>query len=181
MEKLREAIKAKHKERVGGYYTQLLLSGNISKEMYGEILFNHMLAYGELEKKAKELGVLDGIEGICRHLSIIQDYRSLNIKRAVLLAPATIKYIEYVMDLTEPKDVLAHMYVRHLNLIQGGAQMRKVIPFSNNFYSFENSDALKATFISKLDDTMIDEATKAFDMIAEMFDQLEKLNSTAVK
>lgn len=175
--KLREAIKAKHDRAKSSFYTQLLISGKISKEMYGEILFNHSFTYSALESVADKLGLLDGIEGIKRADRIMRELKELDLKNEIYVAPATYEYVEYVNTLKDPKDVFAHLYVRHLNLMQGAGQMKKVIPFAGEFYAFEDVDNLKEKFLKKLDDSMIPEASTAFDMIAKMFKQLEEHNA----
>lgn len=174
MEKLREAIRAKHKEKVSSYYTQLMLSGKIQKKDYVEILYNHLATYSALEMAADALNLFDGIEGLKRKDSIWCELERIGIKGTPYIAPATKQYAVYVSRLRDPKAILAHMYIRHLNLVEGGHQMLKVIPFAGEFYQFENATELRDKFLLMLDDSMIPEAEKAFDMIAQMFDQLEE-------
>lgn len=176
MKKLREALKAKHSKYVNSFYTQLLLSGKISEKMYAEILVNHVLTYGALEKKADEMGLLDNIEDIKRTEAIIRDLNSISVDEDLYIANETKKYCEYIEHVETPRIILAHMYVRHYNLIQGAGQMKKVIPYSGEYYTFDDPEDLKRRLERKLDDGMCEYAEEAFDMIANMFDELHREN-----
>jgi heme oxygenase len=96
--------------------------------------------------------VLEGIEHIARASNILKDMVELeneyNILRHIeLLCPVVAQYVEYVMELEDNDDILAHIYVRHFGDMYGGQMIKKRQPGSGTMYDFENVEELKPQFV----------------------------------
>ena len=59
--------------------------------------------------------------------------------------------------------------------LSGGQIIKRYVPGSGTYYDFsEDVNVLKEKLRSKLNDLMAEEANKCFDMIYEMFEELEE-------
>ena len=74
---LKEATWEAHKRAEATEFSQLLLSGNISKDLYANYLYQMLLVYNGLERYAGLVGLLKDLEGIERSHAIYQDFIEL--------------------------------------------------------------------------------------------------------
>lgn len=171
---LRELTSVKHAEIEAMPFTQYMLSGKISEEDYAKYLYQMIPVYGALEDVSSNAGILDDMPSLPRFYRLQHDYEELvgpNIKHPIL--PATKEYADYILALTNPKDIIAHMYVRYMGDMAGGQQIKKLVPGSGSFYDFDNMRDLMMKFRMKLSDDMADEAIKAFNYNIAITRQLE--------
>jgi heme oxygenase len=111
-----------------------------------------------------KLGAYEGIPGLYRSKAIFEDFQELAVPdKTYTIKESTLKYIQYIMDITEHNDLLAHMYVRYLGDLNGGQIFAKLIPGSGTMFQFENKEELTNNFRAKLNDNMGLEACVAFD------------------
>jgi heme oxygenase len=176
MSKLKELTWENHQKAERTEHARKLLKGMTPRE-YHRYIYNQYVQYAVLESRATELGVLDGVERICRAKNINQDMveleREHGIQRNVdLLCPVVARYTGHVMGLESADDILAHVYVRHFGDMYGGQMIRKRNPGSGKMYDFDNVDELKATVREKLNDDMADEANRCFEFAMELFEEL---------
>jgi heme oxygenase len=96
---------------------------------------------------------------------IYQDYEN-NVREYRLgyskLHPVVQDYTNYIASL-DSKVVLAHVYTWHLGDIYGGQMIKKLAPGSHLSLEFGNAHQLAAALRDKLDDSLGDEANRAFD------------------
>jgi heme oxygenase len=176
MSKLKELTWENHSKAERTEHARKLLKG-MTPEEYHRYIYNQYVQYAVLESRAKDLGVLDGIESIARAKSINQDMEELereyNIQRNVdLLCPVVAAYTGHVMALEESNDILSHIYVRHFGDMYGGQMIRKRNPGSGKMYDFEDVENLKTTVRAMLNDDMADEANKCFEFAMQLFEEL---------
>jgi heme oxygenase len=153
-------------------FTKLLLSGNISENIYADFLFNQQAVYKTLEAVAKNRGLLDDLSGIERNEKIQYDFDNLP-KCNTTVYPSTLKYIEYITTRNlSDNQVLAHLYVRHMGDLYGGQMIKRLVPGTATMYHFENRQELIAALRSKLDVTMASEANVCFDYAIQLFTEL---------
>jgi heme oxygenase len=167
---LREKIMEKHKQAEHHRFAKLLLSGKISTDIYGNYLFNLSPCYNLIERQAKFLGVLEGIEGIMRSPRMDQDIKELVFTPTIV--PATLAYIEYLEALDDPQRVLAHLYVRHFGDLFGGQLLKTVVPSTGRMYEFEDRSQLIEKARGKLHEGLAAEANVAFDYAIAIFEDL---------
>jgi len=172
MTTLREQIKENHDLAEQSKFTQLLLSGNIPKNIYADYLNNQYEMYKVLEEVATNFGLLDEFPEIKRADLIKQDLDELNIENLGLNL-STIQYIKYIHSITNPKLLWAHIYVRHFGDMYGGQMIKKVIPSSGKMYEFEDRTGLIAKVRAKLTDDLGDEANRCFEFAIQLFNELE--------
>lgn len=178
MSKLKELTWENHQKAERTEHARKLLKGMEPHE-YHKYIYNQFCLYSVLETKAKELNVLEGIEGIARAANIRADMEELeeeyNIQRdASLLCPVIADYTQYVMSMSEQDEVLAHIYVRHFGDMYGGQMIKKRNPGSGYMYQFANVDKLKETVRERLHDGMADEANRCFEFAMQLFEELDQ-------
>jgi heme oxygenase (biliverdin-producing, ferredoxin) len=177
MSKLKELTWANHQKAERTEHARKLLKGMLPEE-YHCYLYNQYVQYAALESIAKGKGVLEGIEHIARASNILKDMIELeneyNILRHIeLLCPVVAQYVEYVMELEDNDDILAHIYVRHFGDMYGGQMIKKRQPGSGTMYDFENVEELKTTVRAMLNDEMADEANTCFEFAMQLFEELD--------
>lgn len=172
---LKDSTHSSHVAAESHPFTQLLISGNITKGIYYDYLFNQLAAYKHLEQLCKSRGLLDDIPQVYRTPAIYEDLqeliRSLGFPPVAETYPATLKYLAH-LDTLNDAGLLAHVYVRHMGDMYGGQMIKKVIPGSGLMYHFENRSETIAALRAKLSNNMAAEANKCFDLIFELFDEL---------
>jgi heme oxygenase len=169
---LRELIKDAHDSAENHPFVKKLFAGQITKEEYGDFLFNQKHCYAALEQTAEVLGLLDDIGPIKRTAKIAQDLRDLHRdKSRQHLHMSTMNYCEYVKTCTK-EQLLAHLYVRHFGDMYGGQMLKKLVPGNGTMYEFYNRAELIATVREKLTDDLADEAKIVFAFATQLFDEL---------
>jgi heme oxygenase len=153
-------------------FTKLLLSGNISENIYADFLYNQHVIYETLESVAKGRGLLDGLFGIERSHKILVDYQNLP-KCKTTIYTSTQKYIQYIITRNlSDNQLLAHLYVRHMGDLYGGQMIKRVVPGTTTMYEFENRSELITALRQKLDISMAAEANECFAFAIELFTEL---------
>lgn len=166
---LRDLIKANHDKAESHRFVHLLLSGDISKDIYSDLLFNQLLCYTKLESMAKLFGLLEGVESICRAEHIESDLIELGCTSK--LYPSTNAYLDY-LNTVDPKVLLAHVYIRHFGDLYGGQIIKKAVPGRGMMYEFEDRNGLIAKVREKLSDDLGDEANRAIEFNLQLFEEI---------
>jgi heme oxygenase len=73
---------------------------------------------------------------------------------------------------TDPKKLMAHIYVRHMGDLAGGQMIAKRVPGNGRMYQFENADTLKTAIRERISDDMADEAIVCFEFATQMFKEM---------
>jgi len=149
-------------------FTRVLLSGNISAEVYAGLLANQLMQYTALETQAQHL--LAEVPGLARAEYINQDLQEL--KFAPNICSSTLHYVEYIKTLTDPKLLWAHLYVKHMGDLFGGQILKKLVPGSGRMYQFENRTELIKQVRAQLSDDMAAEANRCFTQTLQLFTEL---------
>jgi heme oxygenase len=165
MATLKEQTHEKHKEAETQPFIKEIFQKKVSTHKYAEYLYQLYLIYHAMENIAgPKLGAYEGIPGLYRSKAIFEDFQELAVPdKTYTIKESTLKYIQYIMDITEHNDLLAHMYVRYLGDLNGGQIFAKLIPGSGTMFQFENKEELTNNFRAKLNDNMGLEACVAFD------------------
>ena len=170
---LKELTSDLHSEAERKTVAQLLDSGEISRCIYTCYLYNQYYAYDVLEQHVD----IPIIEDIKRASHIQKDYTwhlGEDTSQCVKLMPSTIEYMKLVNSFEKnSKQVLAHVYVRHLGDMFGGSMIAKNIPGPNYYYKFENRGQLIKDLREMLDDSMAEDARVCFRYAIRLFEDLE--------
>lgn len=167
---LKEATYDLHKVAETTQFAQLLLSGNITKEVYACYLTNLLPIYQAIENSAMNAGVLDSIEDIVRADKIKADLEELDVDTQPLFF-STYQYIEHINKLGAP-DILAHVYTRHFGDLYGGQIVKSKVPGSGAMYEFIDRTKLIEKTRAKLTDDLAPEARVAFTFAIYLFEDL---------
>lgn len=177
--KLKELTWENHKKAERTGFIKRLLKKELSTYQYYVYLCNQLLAYSQLEYYAKEAGILDGIEEICRlHKLSIDIFELEREYKFVLPVPYknTILYLNHINDIKEDrKRLLAHVYVRHMGDLYGGQTIKKYVPAKSILYYEFDGDItqIKENLRSRLDDTLAEESNICFQLIQDFFNEME--------
>lgn len=168
---LRELIKEKHDQAENHRFAKYLFSGDITPRIYAEYLHNQYFNYRALESRAKQLGILNGIEGIERANLIKADLEELAVSEPLKKHKCVGSYENYVSELGS-EDIMAHLYVRHFGDMFGGAMIKTRVPGSGKMYEFNDRSELIRDVRTRLNADMAKEANVAFGFAIMLFEEM---------
>lgn len=171
MTTLKELTHESHELAEAHPFTKLVLSKNISAEVYADYLYNQHAVYHTLESVAAIRGLLDDFPGLRRASLIKQDLEELNVSNCKLYM-STHRYTHYIACNLTDEQILAHLYVRHMGDMYGGQMIKRCVPGSGHMYDFENRKELIEALRAKLDVSMASEANHCFDYAIQLFTEL---------
>ena len=108
---LKELTKEVHQDAERQGFVKVLMSGQMSEELYAEFLYNQHAIYNLLEACAMAHGLLNDFPQIRRAPSILADFQELWKKEDMPeLAPSTEEYIKHMSTIKDdPKKLMAHI------------------------------------------------------------------------
>jgi len=177
---LKELTWENHKKAERKEFASVLMSGNISPELYYKYLTNQFYCYNILEQCLREKGFPENKHKVFRAQAIKEDLQELEEEYGLVfdplnLTPSQITYSYHVQNLEYP-DLLAHMYVRHFGDMYGGAMIAKRVPGSGKMYVFEDKETLKSELREILacyePDRLAPEANKCFEFAISLFEEM---------
>ena len=167
MTTLKELTHDSHEAAEAHPFTKHLLSGEMEDDVYATLLANQLMQYKYLEEAAKHL--ISDIPGLARADLILQDLTDLDCP--VFIYDVTNEYCDYVQKLDD-KQLLAHIYVKHMGDLYGGQLIRTKVPGNGLMYLFNDRQKIIQQLRAKLDVSMADEANKCFEMTLNLFDRI---------
>jgi heme oxygenase len=177
---LKELTHENHRRAERSRFAHILMSGNITPELYYKYLTNQFYMYVSLEQGLRKLDWHESLNSVFRAEKMREDLQELEEQHGFVYDPAlltesTIDYLTYVNLLADQEDLnslVSHMYVRHFGDMYGGAMIAKKVPGSGKMYEFDNKDQLKTYLRALLDDNMADEANVCFSYAIRLFEEL---------
>jgi heme oxygenase len=177
---LRDLLKDIHNEAENTEFATLLMSGNMSPELYGLYLNQQFHIYSALENRAYKFPFyLDNLRKMGRMMQLETDRVGYVYPDKIL--PTAKKYIKYCGQLREDQ-VIAHLYVRHFGDMYGGNMIQKKIPKCNRpseamhteglYYLFEEKKENISIMRNLLNDDMADECKIVFQYAIDLFKEL---------
>lgn len=163
---LRDAIKEKHDAAEEHPLSKLIMSGQVSREVYADLLASQLVVFKHLETIASEVGLLETLTGIERAEAMKADLDELGCGLPHI--EASIHAIH--LNRLDRKGILAHMYVLHMGDLFGGQIMKKLLPGSCRRYEFDNRTDLVHAMRALLTDDLAAEANVAFEYVLRLFD-----------
>lgn len=177
---LKELTWEKHQNAERTEFSQKLISGKITIDEYANYLHQMSRVYSTLETIARKLGLTNNLKGIDRHIAIEEDLIELvGPDHGLEYVPSTLRYCAHLKTLeinpNSKKNILSHLYVRHMGDLYGGQIIAKRVPGSGKFYQFENKEELIQNIRSMLSDDLSDEANVAFDYSIDILRELKNV------
>lgn len=180
MSKIKELTWEHHKNAERQAFAKLLVSGNISEDMYATYLWNQHKKYDILEAMIAAHGLFAEVgANISRKTLMEADIAELwKHDVAPPVVPSTIEYIDHMRDIMGDRDkIVAHMYVLYLGDMSGGQMIKKKIPGEGRMYDFgDNVKELKDRIRDMTTDEMAEEAQWVFSSATKLFEELGELN-----
>lgn len=173
---LREVTNEKHRDVENTPLIQAMFRSEITREEYVHYLNELLYIYSNLERLAKEVGVLDDLQGIERTQALKDDLEELAPGHSSDVCESTKEYVRHIEKLVSDEStkhlILAHVYVRHMGDLYGGKVLSRFVPGSGNAYKFEDRPNLIKKLSDKLTHDLDQEALKAFDYFIKIFNEL---------
>ena len=162
---LKELTQERHKAAETTQFMKAVFDRTLPMTVWTDYTYQKYAWYKAIEVQAKSLGLLDNLPGIERADLIMADYKKMtkDLEVHCHLNLVTTDYCAYIRNLTEPNDVLAHLYTWHMGDMFGGQMIKKIINAPHTHLEFENAKDLMFVLRGMLDDSMADEANRAFD------------------
>lgn len=157
---LKDLTKDKHTEAESTPFMRAVFDKKMPAEVWADFTYNKMIFYGAIEAKGRAEGIMEDLYRIDRAYFLYEDYKVMNLPATV--KPAVAEYRQYILDL-EPGLVLAHLYTWHMGDLHGGQMIKKMIDAPHRSLEFEDRTGLINVMRAKLDDSLGDEANRAFD------------------
>lgn len=178
MSVLNEYTKDKHREVESAPFVQYMIQGNMTRDHYIVFLQQIYHVYNNIEHFARLAGLLDGLPDIERANYILEDLQEMGAERATILLPSIEQYCSYLNELYlegKHKELLAHVYVRHMGDMYGGKFIAQRVPGPTRAYQFADRSAVIKALNSKLSLDLVPEALHAFDMSMRIFKDLDQV------
>ena len=177
---LRDLLKDIHNEAENTEFAKLLMSGEMSPELYGLYLNNQFHIYSALENRACEFPFyIKKLKSMGRMMALEGDRCGYVYPDKML--PTTKKYVKYASQLRQDQ-VIAHLYVRHFGDMYGGAMIKSKIPKCNKpsthmhtdglYYNFPDKSSNISTMRALLSDDMANECKIVFQYAIDLFKEL---------
>jgi len=162
---LKELTQERHRAAESTNFMKAVFAGTLPMETWIDYTYQKYAWYKSIETRCQSLGLLENLPGIERAELILADYREMMQDRddRHYYKLVTTDYADYIRDLKDPASVLAHLYTWHMGDMFGGQMIKKLIPAPHSHLEFENAKDLMFVLRGMLDDSMADEANRAFD------------------
>jgi heme oxygenase len=162
---LKELTSEKHALAETTPFMKAVFAKTLPMSIWVDYTYQKQLWYKEIEKKAKEFGLLDNLQGIERAELISNDYKAMldSLGGYNTYKEVTKDYVIYIRGLTDAKQVLAHLYTWHMGDLFGGQMIKKIIDAPHSHLDFDNARELMTNMRVMLTDDLADEANLAFD------------------
>jgi heme oxygenase len=162
---LRELTQPKHDIADKLPFLDAVFNKTVSKADYLNYLVQMDKLYETLENKANNLGLFNDLSGIERSARIKEDRKELEteLNTTFPYLQETLNYEKYLKELTDPKKVMAHVYVRHMGDLFGGQTLKNKVPGSAKWFQFDNVRDLIMKIRGVATPDLAEEANVAFD------------------
>ena len=175
MSVLREITHKQHMAVEHLPFTRYLLGGTITESDYVVYLAEMLAIYQHLEHVAQQAGLFNGMEELPRSQHMQEDLTELAPDYQADILPSTQTYLAYLDSVAQsdhPKQLFAHVYVRHMGDLYGGKLIARGVPGTGRWYQFENRADLAKQFNERITVDLADEAIVAFDHYNNIFQEL---------
>lgn len=169
---LKELTADKHRQAETTQFMKAVFAKNLPRGHWIDFTYQKTLFYSTIETAADEQGLMTDIEPIRRSALLAQDYEKMNggtheFKVSVL------EYHNYILTLTDPKRIMAHLYTWHMGDLFGGQMIKKLVDGPHSSLEFLDPPVLIATMRRKLSNDMAEEANIAFDWAIRILNEYD--------
>lgn len=167
---LKELTAEKHKLAESTPFMQAVFAKTLPIELWTDWTYQKWLFYHAIEGMAGAKYLLGDLPDIHRGFKLWQDYYQMRNGAPLdhKFRPSVLEYHNYIRSLTDANDIMAHLYTWHMGDLYGGQMIKKIVNAPHNSLDFADPATLMTNIRAKLDDSMGDEANRAFDWAIRM-------------
>jgi heme oxygenase len=166
---LKELTAEKHQEAESTPFMKAVFAKTLPQELWIDWTYQKWLFYGAIEGAAGANRLLADLPDLRRTFYLFMDFQEMNSdNKKYEFRPIVIEYYKYILGLTDPNKIMAHLYTWHMGDMFGGQMIKKIVPGSHRNLEFEDPRTLMTNIRAKLDDSMGEEANVAFDWAIRM-------------
>jgi heme oxygenase len=169
---LRELTADKHRQAETTQFMKAVFAKTLPRDHWVDFTYQKSLFYSTIESAATAHGLMTDIELICRAALLTQDYNQMD-GRIREFKPAVLEYHNYILTLTDPARIMAHLYTWHMGDLFGGQMIKKLVDGPHSSLDFLDPPTLILAMRSKLSDNMAEEVNIAFDWAIQILNEYE--------
>lgn len=169
---LKELTADKHRQAETTQFMKAVFAKTLPRDHWVDFTYQKSLFYSTIESAAAKQGLMSDIESMCRSELLAQDYKKMD-GSAREFKPAVLEYHNYIQTLTDPIQIMAHLYTWHMGDLFGGQMIKKLVDGPHSSLDFLDPPVLIAAMRTKLSDDMAEEANIAFDWAIKILNEYD--------
>lgn len=173
---LKDLTAAKHAEAESTPFMKAVFAKTLPLDLWADWTYQKWLFYHTIEGSAGSCGLLVDLPDIRRAFYLYLDHQEMTDGRLIHShRPVTIDYHDYILSIAKESDkVMAHLYTWHMGDLFGGQMIKKIVPAPHRNLEFQDPKLLITNIRNKLNDSMGEEANRAFDWAINMMRQYDR-------
>ena len=169
---LKELTAHKHREAETTQFMKAVFAKTLPRDHWVDFTYQKTLFYSTIETAATQHGLMSDLEPMRRSALLAQDYEEM-AGGAREFKPAVLEYHNYIQTLTDPTQIMAHLYTWHMGDLFGGQMIKKLVDGPHSSLDFLDPPVLIATMRRKLSNDMAEEANIAFDWAIRILNEYD--------
>jgi len=169
---LKDLTADKHRQAETTQFMKAVFAKTLPRDHWVDFIYQKSLFYSTIESAAAKHGLMSDIESMRRSQLLAQDYKKMD-GGAREFKPAVLEYHNYIQTLTNPTQIMAHLYTWHMGDLFGGQMIKKLVDGPHSSLDFLDTPVLIAAMRNKLSDNMADEANIAFDWAIQILNEYD--------
>lgn len=167
---LKDLTAIKHAEAESTPFMKAVFAKTLPLDLWADWTYQKWMFYHTIEGAAGSCGLLTDLPDIRRAFYLYQDYQEMtNGQLPHTYRPVTVDYHNYILSIAKEADkVMAHLYTWHMGDLFGGQMIRKIVLAPHRNLEFQDPKLLITNIRNKLNDSMGEEANRAFDWAINM-------------
>ena len=169
---LKELTADKHRKAETTPFMKAVFAKTLPRDHWVDFTYQKSLFYNTIESAADAQGLMTDIEPMRRSALLAQDYEKMT-SGTRKYKPSVLEYHNYIQTLTDPKQIMAHLYTWHMGDLFGGQMIKKLVGGPHSSLDFLDPPVLIAAMRRKLSDDMAEEANIAFDWAIQILNEYD--------
>lgn len=170
---LKELTKESHTAAESTKFMKAVFAKKLPLHLWADWTFQKVHFYKAIEDRCRSAGLLNDLQGLERHQLLLEDWHEMDPTTGYREPKKTTQdYVDYINSL-DTKLVLAHLYTWHMGNMFGGQMIKRIVDAPHRNLEFTNVDNLKNALRAKLNDSLADEANRAFAWAIKMMNEYE--------
>lgn len=173
---LKELTLDRHQAAENTQFMKAVFAKTLSLDLWADWTYQKTLFYLTIENSAGALGLLHDVPSIRRSFYIYQDFSEMWGHRPLpAYRKETVDYHNYLLSISKDPDLIAaHLYVWHMGDLYGGQMIKKIVEAPHRSLDFTDHKKTVDAIRLKINDSMADEANRAFDWAIRIMNSYEQ-------